>query len=234
MSSAVKYKEKEKLVDKTKSYPLREALALVKQTASAKFDESIDLAMKLGAEPKKHSVRGTVVLPGGSGKAKKVAAITKSDRVSEASEAGADIFGAEDLVDKIKNGFMDFDVLIVTPDMMGAVGKLGRILGPKGLMPNPKSGTVTSELAKTIKEFKGGKTEFKMDKTGALHMILGKASFDTAALEDNFMAALCSILSVKPSGLKGNFIESITVSATMGPGIKIDLKGAIDRAEKAS
>ncbi|NQT29735.1 MAG: 50S ribosomal protein L1 [Candidatus Saganbacteria bacterium] len=234
MPSDKKYKEKEKLVDKTKFYSLSDALALLKQTATAKFDESVDLAMKLGAEPKKHSVRGTVVLPGGSGKAKKIAAITKSDRVAEAAEAGADIFGAEDLVDKIKNGFMDFEVLIVTPDMMGAVGKLGRVLGPKGLMPNPKSGTVTTELAKTIKEFKSGKTEFKMDKTGALHMILGKASFDTAALEGNFLAALVAILSVKPSGLKGNFVESITLSSTMGPGIKIDSRAVIDKAEKAS
>lgn len=234
MPSDKKYKEKEKLVDKTKFYSLSDALALLKQTATAKFDESVDLAMKLGAEPKKHSVRGTVVLPGGAGKAKKIAAITKSDRVAEAAEAGADIFGAEDLVDKIKNGFMDFEVLIVTPDMMGAVGKLGRVLGPKGLMPNPKSGTVTTELAKTIKEFKSGKTEFKMDKTGALHMILGKASFDTAALEGNFLAALVAILSVKPSGLKGNFVESITLSSTMGPGIKIDSRAVIDKAEKAS
>jgi large subunit ribosomal protein L1 len=228
-----KYLEKKKLIEKGKHYALPEALQLVKETARAKFDESIDLAMKLGAEPKKHSVRGTVVLPAGSGKTKKVAVISKADKIKEAEEAGADVVGGEDLAEKIKNGFLDFDVLIVTPDMMGVVGRLGKTLGPKGLMPNPKSGTVTMEIGKTVKEFKGGKTEFKMDKGAALHMVLGKVSFEAADLEKNFMAALSAILQVKPSGLKGNYIESITISGSMGPGIKIDPRVAVEKAERA-
>lgn len=227
-----KYKEKLKLVDRKKTYSLTEALQLVKQTASAKFDETVDLAMKLGVDPKKSSVRGTVMLPGGSGKTKKVAVITKAERAKEAEEAGADMVGADDLVQKVQGGFLDFDVLIVTPDMMGVVGRLGKILGPKGLMPNPKSGTVTNELSKTVKEFKGGKVEFKMDKSAALHMVLGKASFEAASLEKNFNSALAAILQVKPSGLKGNYVQSITVSSSMGPGIKIDPKVALDASAK--
>lgn len=232
-STGKKYLEKKKLVEKGKLYGLQEAIQLVKQTAGAKFDESVDLAMKLGVEPKKHSIRGTVVLPAGSGQTKKVAVITKPDKVKEAEAAGADVVGGDDLAEKIKNGFFGFDILIVTPDMMATVGRLGKVLGPKGLMPNPKSGTVTTDVAKTVKEFKGGKTEFKMDKGSALHMVLGKISFGAADLEKNFLAALNAILHMKPSGLKGNYIESITISGTMGPGIKIDSRLAIDKAEKA-
>jgi large subunit ribosomal protein L1 len=228
-----KYLEKKKLVEKGKVYSPKEGLQLVKQTARAKFDESIDLAMKLGVEPKKHSVRGTVVLPAGSGQTKKVAVVSKADKIKEAEEAGADVVGSDDLIEKIKKGFLGFDVLIVSPDMMGALGKLGKILGPKGLMPNPKSGTVTMEIGKTVKEFKTGKTEFKMDKGAALHMVLGKVSFEAADLEKNFMAALTAIMAVKPSGLKGNYIESITISGTMGPGIQIDPRVAASKAEKA-
>lgn len=228
-----KYKEKIKLVDRRKFYSTVEAVELVKKAAGAKFDESVDLAMKLGADPKKHSVRGTVLLPAGSGKTKKIAVITKDSKIKEAEDAGADIVGSDDLVEKISKGWLDFDVLIVTPDVMGQVGKLGKVLGPKGLMPNPKSGTVTMELAKTVKEFKGGKTEFKMDKTSALHMILGKVSFEAKALEGNFNAALSAIWHVKPSGLKSAFIESITLSSTMGPGVKIDPKLVIDQVEKS-
>jgi large subunit ribosomal protein L1 len=228
MPRGKKFKEKEKLVDKEKFYAPAEAMQLLKQAAPAKFDESVDLAMKLGVDPKKSSVRGTVMLPGGSGKTKKVAVITKADKFKEAEEAGADLVGGDDLVEKIKNGFLDFDILIVTPDMMGSVGRLGKILGPKGLMPNPKSGTVTADIGKTVKEFKGGKVEFKMDKSAALHMILGKASFEPGALEKNFQAALAAVLQVKPSGLKGNYVQSITVSSSMGPGIKIDPKVAAE------
>lgn len=228
------YKEKVKLVDKEKYYSLTEALQLLKQTVRAKFDESIDLAMKLGADSKKHSVRGTVMLPGGSGKSKRVAVVAKADKVKEAEEAGAAVAGGDDLVEKIQKGFLDFDVLVVTPDMMAAVGKLGKVLGPKGLMPNPKTGTVTFDIGKTVNEYKGGKVEFKMDKTGALHMVLGKVSFDAAALEQNFLAAVSAIMKVKPSGLKVNFIQSITISGTMGPGIKIDAKAAQERVEASS
>ena len=226
-----KYQEKDKLVAKEKVYSLSEACALVKQTARDKFDETIDLAMKLGVDAKKHSVRGTVMLPGGSGKSKKVAVIAKADKVKEAQDAGADVAGSDDLVAKIQGGFLGFDILIVTPDMMATVGKLGKVLGPKGLMPNPKSGTVTMEIEKTVKEFKGGKVEFKMDKNAALHMVLGKVSFEAAALEKNFHAALEAILHVKPNGLKNVYIQSITVSTTMGPGIKIDAKAAQEKVE---
>ncbi|MDD5382962.1 MAG: 50S ribosomal protein L1 [Candidatus Margulisbacteria bacterium] len=227
-----KYQEKEKLVEKNKFYRPTEALQLVKRTARTKFDESVDLAMKLGVDPKKHSVRGTVLLPAGSGKSKKVAVIAKADKIKEAEEAGADLCGGDDLVGKIQNGFLDFDILIVTPDMMGAVGKLGKVLGPKGLMPNPKTGTVTMEIEKTVKEFKGGKVEFKMDKNSALHMLLGKVSFEAEALEKNFSAALEAILHVKPTGLKGSFVQSITVSSTMGPGVKIDPKIVLEQEKQ--
>jgi len=220
------------LVDQLKLYPPVEALQLVKKTASTKFDETVDLAMKLGVDVKKNpSVRGTVSLPAGSGKSKKIAVLTKPDHFKEAEQAGAVVVGSEDLIEKIKNGFMDFDILIATPDMMGAAGKLGKILGTKGLMPNPKAGTVTPEVGKAVKEFKGGKVEFKMDKGGALHMVLGKASFTPDALLQNFKAAVSAINHVKPSGLKGAYIRSITISSTMGPGIKVDMKKALDEVE---
>jgi large subunit ribosomal protein L1 len=232
MKNSKKYRETEKLVDRSKLYSPAEAFKLVKQTARTKFDESVDLSMKLGVDVKKNpSVRGTVALPAGSGKTKKIAVLTKPERFKEAEQAGADLVGSEDLVEKIKNGFLDFDILIATPDMMGAAGKLGKILGTKGLMPNPKSGTVSPEVGKTVKEFKGGKVEFKMDKGGALHMILGKVSFSEEALGQNFKAALSSINHVKPSGLKGAFIKSITLSATMGPGIKVDTRRALEEVE---
>ncbi|MBN2057516.1 MAG: 50S ribosomal protein L1 [Candidatus Saganbacteria bacterium] len=228
-----KYSEKKKMVEAGKFYSLSEAIKLIKQAAFAKFDESIDLAMKLNADPKKHSVRGTVVLPAGSGKTKKVAVITKGAKVAEAETAGADIIGSDDLVEKIQKGFLDFDVLIVSPDMMAVVGKLGKVLGPKGMMPNPKTGTVTMEIGKAVKEFKGGKTEFKMDKTSALHMILGKVSFEAADLEKNFLASIAAINHTKPSGTKGYFMKSVTLSSTMGPGVKIDPKFVAEKVEKA-
>lgn len=227
-----KFQAKAELVDRKNYYAPKEALDLLKQTIWAKFDESVDLAIKLGVDPKKNSIRGTVTLPAGSGKSKKVAVIAKDDKVKEAEEAGADVAGSDELVKKISDGFLDFDILIATPDMMGAMGKLGKVLGPKGLMPNPKSGTVTQDVAKTVKDFKGGKVEFKMDKTGALHMILGKVSFEAKALEDNFFAALGAISAQKPSGLKKPYLQSITVSSTMGPGIKISPKVVADKLEK--
>jgi len=229
MDRGKKYKEKVKLVDREKLHSIEEAFQMVKQASWAKFDETVDLAIKLGVDPKKNAVRSTVSLPAGSGKTKRVAVITKPDKIKEAEEAKADVVGSEDLVEKIKNGFFDFDVLIVTPDMMGAVGKLGKILGPKGLMPNPKTGTVTSDIAKTIKEFKGGKIEFRVDKGAVLHMILGKVSFEPSALKSNFLAVLSAVAHAKPSGFKGNYIQSITVSSSMGPGVKIDHKLALEK-----
>lgn len=215
--------------EERKLYPLAEAIKMVKENVRAKFDESVDLAMKLGVDIKKNpSVRGTVTLPAGSGKTKKVAVITSAGRVKDALDAGADVAGAEDLIEKIKNGFLGFDVLIASPDMMAALGKLGKTLGTKGLMPNPKAGTVTPEITKAVKEFKGGKAEFKMDKGGAMHMLLGKVSFSPEDLEKNFRAAISAINQVKPSGLKGAFIQSITLSSTMGPGIKVNLKEVLE------
>jgi len=210
-----------KLVDPKKQYNIAEAIDLMKKAAFAKFDESVDLAMKLSADPKKHSIRGTVMLPGGSGKSKKVAVITKADKVKEVEAAGADLVGSDDLVEKIQKGFLDFDILIVSPDMMAQVGKLGKVLGPKGLMPNPKTGTVTMELAKAVAEFKSGKVEFRMDKGGALHIILGKLSFDAANIKKNFDAVVAAIMATKPSGLKTAFVQSMAISSTMGPSIKL-------------
>jgi len=233
MTNGKNYREKERLVDKQKLYKPEEAFKLLKQTTRAKFDETVDLAMKLGVDTKKNpSVRGTVALPAGSGKTKKVAVITRPDRLREAEAAGAEVVGGEDLIEKIKGGFLGFDILIASPDMMALVGKLGKILGTKGLMPNPKSGTVTPEVGKAVQEFKGGKVEFKMDKGGAMHMVLGKASFTSEALMQNFIAAVSAVNHARPSGLKGSFIRSVTVSSTMGPGIKVDPRVALEEVEK--
>jgi large subunit ribosomal protein L1 len=229
MNRGKKYKEKFKLVDREKLYSIDEAFQMIKQASWAKFDETIDLAIKLGVDPKKNPIRSTVSLPAGSGKTKKIAVITKPDKIKEAEEAKADVVGSEDLVEKIKNGFFDFDILIVTPDMMGVVGRLGKILGPKGLMPNPKTGTVTTDIAKTVKEFKGGKIEFRVDKGAVLHMILGKLSFEPSALESNFLTVLSAVVHARPHGFKGIYIRSITVSSSMGAGIKIDPKQALEK-----
>jgi large subunit ribosomal protein L1 len=221
-----KFTEKAKLVDRTKVYSPDDALKLVKGAAFAKFDETVDLTIVLGIDLKKggETVRGTVALPAGTGKSVRVGVIAKGDKITEAQGAGADFAGSDDLVQKISGGWLDFDVLIATPDMMGAVGRLGKLLGQKGLMPNPKSGTVTFDVAKTVKEFKGGKIEFKADKTGVLHLKSGKVSFDEAALLKNFHAIFEAINKARPASTKGTFIKSVTVSSTMGPGIKVDTK----------
>jgi large subunit ribosomal protein L1 len=224
-----KFKEKEKLVEPGRAYLPKEAVELMPKLARAKFDETVDLALKLGVDVVKNpSVRGTINLPAGSGKSKKVGVITRADRVQEAVDAGAHVAGAEDLVEKIRNGFMDFDVLIATPDMMATVGKLGKILGTKGLMPNPKSGTVTPEISKAVKEFQGGKVEFKMDKGGAVHLGIGKVSFAGDALLKNLKAAVAAINAARPSGFKGTFIQSVTLSPTMGPGVKVDSRSILE------
>ncbi|MDD5594311.1 MAG: 50S ribosomal protein L1 [Candidatus Margulisbacteria bacterium] len=229
MTNGKTYREKLKLVDREKLYSPADALALLPKTTRAKFDESVDLAVKLGVDTVKNpSVRGTVALPAGSGKARRVAVITRPDRVKEAEEAGAVAAGGADMIEKIKGGFLGFDVLIASPDMMPEVGKLGKILGTKGLMPNPKSGTVTPEIGKAVREFQGGKVEFKMDKGGVVHLGIGKASFKPEALHQNLTAVLSALNHVKPSGLKGAYIKSITLSSTMGPGIKVDPGQALD------
>lgn len=220
-----KYQEKKKLVEEGKTFSLAEAVTLVKKTAPAKFDETVGLAVRLGVDPKKTDqlVRGTVALPAGTGKKVRVLVITKSERVKEAEKAGADLAGAEEMVEKIQKGFLDFDLIIATPDMMGAVGKLGKILGPKGLMPSPKSGTVTPDIAKAVAEFKAGKLEFKLDKGGNINLAVGKVSFAEPMLLDNLKKVLEAIMAAKPSGFKGIYLKRITLSSTMGPGIPVTL-----------
>ncbi len=221
-----KFEEKTKLVNKGSVYSPDEALKLVKQTSFAKFDETIDLTLVLNIDVKKsgENVRGTVVLPAGIGKKVRVGVIAKGDKITEAEQAGADFVGSDDLIAKIQGGWLDFDVLIATPDMMGSVGRLGKLLGVKGLMPNPKSGTVTFDVGKTVKEFKAGKIEFKADKTGVLHLKIGKVSFDEPALQKNFNTIMEAVNKAKPSSVKGVYLKSITLSSTMGPAVKVDAR----------
>lgn len=206
------------------AYPLREAVELAKTTSVGKFDASVDLAVRLGVDPK-HSdqmVRGSVVLPHGAGKTVTIVVFAKGDKDREAREAGADHVGAEDLSEKITKGWMEFDRVVATPDLMGLVGRLGKILGPRGLMPNPKTGTVTFDLARAIREIRQGKVEYKVEKAGIVHVPVGKVSFDAAKLYDNAQSVLDSIMKAKPAAAKGTYLRSISVSATMGPGIRVD------------
>jgi len=225
-----RYLEVRKLVDRTKFYDLDEAVELVKKTATAKFDETIELHLVTNIDyrkPEQH-VRGTITLPHGTGKEVKVLVFAKGDKAKEALEAGADYVGAEELVEKIeKEGFVDFDVAIATPDMMKVVGRLGKILGPRGLMPSPKSGTVTQEIAETVKEFKKGRIEVKTDKTGNIHIPVGKRSFDNEKLKENIKAAIEQIMTMRPAGVKGQFIRKAVLASTMGPGIKLNLQSII-------
>ena len=220
-----KYLEALKLIDKEKLYDVDEALSLVLKTASAKFDETVELAMRLGVDPRHadQQVRGTVVLPNGTGKSVKVLVLAKGDKVKEALEAGADYAGGDEYVEKIKNeNWFDFDVVIATPDMMGVVGKIGRILGPKGLMPNPKSGTVTFELANAIKDTKAGKVEYRVDKAAIINVPIGKVSFGQEKLAENSKTISEAVIKAKPASAKGKYLKSVTVSTTMGPGIRLN------------
>ena len=205
-------------------YGLADAVKLVRDVRYAKFDESVDLAMLLGVDPKHadQMVRGTVVLPHGTGKSKRVAVIAAGDKFKEAQEAGADHVGGEDLVEKIQGGFLEFEALVATPDMMRLVGKLGKVLGPKGLMPNPKAGTVTMEVGRAVREIKGGKIEFRVDKTAIIHAPIGKISFDERKLEENASAFIKAVLKAKPAAAKGKYFRTVSVSSTMGPGVEID------------
>src|SRR5438093_1417624 len=207
-----------------RAYTIEEAIPLVQKVKYAKFDETVEMSLRLGVDPKHadQMVRGTVVLPHGLGKSKKVLAIASGDKQKEAQDAGADIVGGEELVEKIQGGFMDFEAVVATPDMMRAVGKLGKVLGPRGLMPNPKTGTVSVEIGRAIKEIKAGKVEFRVDKTGIIHAPVGKMSFQGDALIANAHALVDSIVKAKPAAAKGKFLRSVTVSSTMGPGVKID------------
>ncbi|TYP58729.1 50S ribosomal protein L1 [Thermosediminibacter litoriperuensis] len=225
------YLEALKLVDKTRLYEPREAVELAIQTANKKFDETIEVAVRLGVDPRHadQQVRSTVVLPHGTGKTARVLVFAKGEKATEAEQAGADYVGAEDLIAKIEGGFLDFDVAVATPDMMGAVGKLGRILGPKGLMPNPKAGTVTFDVGKAVKEIKAGKIEYRVDKTGIVHAPIGKKSFGPDKLLDNFTALMESIIKAKPAAAKGTYIKSVVISSTMGPGIKINPMKVVEK-----
>ncbi|MFZ5826148.1 MAG: 50S ribosomal protein L1 [Bacillota bacterium] len=219
-----KYQEAAKLIDRAKLYDPTEALELVKKSATAKFDETIEVSFRLGVDPRHadQQVRGAVVLPGGTGKAVRVLVFAKGEKIKEAEAAGADVVGAEELVTKIQEGWLDFDVAVATPDMMGVVGKLGRILGPRGLMPNPKTGTVTFDVAGAIKEIKAGKVEYRTDKAGIIAAPIGKASFDDDRLAQNFRALSDALVRAKPAAAKGQYMKSITISSTMGPGIKVN------------
>ena len=225
MKRGKRYLESVKLVDKTKLYDPAEALDLVKKTARAKFDETVEVHVKLGVDSRHadQQVRGAVVLPHGTGRTVRVLVFAKGDKAKEAEQAGADYVGAEDLVAKIQNeNWFEFDVVVATPDMMGVVGRLGKILGPKGLMPNPKAGTVTMDVARSIAEIKAGKIEYRLDKTNIIHCPIGKASFDLEKLVDNFRTLLGAIIKAKPAAAKGQYLRSVVVSSTMGPGIKVN------------
>lgn len=219
-----KYTEAAKQVDRAKLYDPAEALELVKKAAVAKFDETVEISIRLGVDPRHadQQIRGAVVLPGGIGKAVRVAVFAKADKAKEAEAAGADFVGAEDLIAKVQGGWLDFDVAVATPDMMGMVGKLGRVLGPRGLMPNPKTGTVTFDVTNAVKEIKAGKVEYRTDKAGIVAAPIGKASFDAEKLGANFKAFMDAILRAKPAAAKGVYLKSITISSTMGPGVRVN------------
>jgi large subunit ribosomal protein L1 len=224
MKRSKRYNTIVKKIDQTKNYSIEDAVSRVKEMASAKFIESVDIAVRLGVDPKKadQAIRGTVALPYGIGKAVRVLVIAKPPKDEEAKAAGADHAGYQDYIQKIQQGWADVDVIIATPDVMGDVGKLGKILGPRGLMPNPKSGTVTMDVGKAVKEVKAGKIEFRVDKAGILHAIVGKVNFEPEKLVENIKAFLSTVVRVKPATAKGQYIKSITISSTMGPGVHID------------
>ncbi|MBR5943386.1 MAG: 50S ribosomal protein L1 [Lachnospiraceae bacterium] len=224
MKHGKKYIEAAKLVDRATYYEPEEALALVKKTATAKFDETVEVHIRTGCDGRhaEQQIRGAVVLPNGTGKTVRVLVFAKGDKVNEAEAAGADHVGGEELIPKIQNdGWLDFDVVVATPDMMGVVGRLGKVLGPKGLMPNPKAGTVTMDVAKAIADIKAGKIEYRLDKTNIVHAPIGKASFTEDQLNENYKALIDAILKAKPSSLKGQYLKSVTVTSTMGPGVKV-------------
>ena len=219
-----KYLEAVKLVDRTKAYPVAEAIELAKKTNTAKFDATLEVAFRLGVDPKKadQQIRGAVVLPNGTGKTQRVLVFAKGEKVKEAEAAGADYVGDSEYNNQIQQGWFEFDVIVATPDMMGEVGKLGRVLGPKGLMPNPKTGTVTFDVTRAVNEIKAGKVEYRVDKAGNIHVPVGKVSFDNEKLIENFTTIFETMVKVKPVAAKGTYMKNVTVTSTMGPGIKVD------------
>ena len=225
MKKGKKYTEAAKLIDRTMTYDPAEAVALVKKAATAKFDETVEAHIRTGCDGRhaEQQIRGAVVLPHGTGKTVRVLVFAKGDKANEAEAAGADYVGGEELIPKIQNdGWFEFDVVVATPDMMGVVGRLGRVLGPKGLMPNPKAGTVTMDVTKAINEIKAGKIEYRLDKTNIVHVPVGKVSFTEEQLADNFQAIMDAIVKAKPSSLKGTYLKNITLASTMGPGVKVN------------
>ncbi|MGL5296499.1 MAG: 50S ribosomal protein L1 [Culicoidibacterales bacterium] len=218
-----KYVEAAKLVDTTIAYNVTEAIELAKKTNTAKFDASVDVAFRLGVDPRQadQQIRGAVVLPNGTGKTARIAVFARGERAKEAEAAGADFVGDLDLVQKVQQGWLDFDVAVATPDMMAEVGKLGRVLGPRGLMPNPKTGTVTMDVTKAINEIKAGKVEYRVDKVGNVHVPIGRASFDTEKLVENFNTIYSTLLRAKPAAAKGTYMKNVAVSTTMGPGVRV-------------
>ncbi len=226
MKHGKKYQEAAKLVDRTMQYDTAEAIALVKKTATAKFDETVEVHIRTGCDGRhaEQQIRGAVVLPNGTGRTVRVLVFAKGDKVNEAEAAGADHVGGEELIPKIQNeGWLDFDVVVATPDMMGVVGRLGKVLGPKGLMPNPKAGTVTMDVTKAINDIKAGKIEYRLDKANIIHVPVGKISFEESKLQENFDALMEAIVKAKPSALKGQYLKSITLATTMGPGVKVNV-----------
>lgn len=221
-----KFNEAAKLVDRTKTYPYEEAVALAKKTSVTKFDASIEASFFLNVDPRQaeQNIRGAMVLPNGTGRSQRVLVITQGPKEDEAKEAGADFVGGKDMIEQIQGGWMDFDIIVATPDMMGELGKLGKVLGPRGLMPNPKTGTVTTNIAQAVEEIKKGKIEYRVDKDGNLNVLIGKASFTDEALAQNFKALYDQLVRVKPNTVKGAFIKSCTVASTMGPGVKVTIE----------
>ena len=213
-------------IDRLKSYSVTEAVPLLKNMAAAKFDETVELAVNLGVDPKHadQAIRGTVSLPNGTGKDVKILVIAKGDNIDKAKDAGADYYGAEEYLEKIKGGWTDVDVIVSTPDMMAEVGRLGQILGPRGLMPNPKSGTVSNDVSKAVNELKAGKIEFRVDKEGIIHVGIGKLSFEADKIVENFNTFMDAIIKAKPNSLKGKYVKKVSISSTMGPGLKLDVE----------
>jgi large subunit ribosomal protein L1 len=219
-----KYRDAAAALDSERAYPPEEAVSAVRKTSTAKFDESIEAHIRLGVDPRHadQMVRSSVVLPHGTGRTRRIAVFATGEKAKEALDAGADLVGGDDLVKKVQAGEIDFDIALATPDLMGAVGRLGKVLGPRGLMPNPKAGTVTFDIAKAVRDVQGGRVEFRVDRAGIIHAAIGKASFDDAKLKDNFAALMDAIVRAKPSAAKGTYVKTVTLAATMGPGVAVD------------
>jgi len=239
MKRSKAYRKADELIESAKLYTPAEAVALARKTSTTKFDPTVEVALRLGVDPRKadQMVRGTVNLPHGTGKTARVLVFATGDRAAEAEAAGADYVGADDLIERIQGGFLDFDAVVATPDLMGKVGRLGRVLGPRGLMPNPKTGTVTADVGKAVSDIKGGKIEFRVDRHGNLHFVIGKASFTDRALVENYAAAIDEVVRLKPAAAKGRYVKKVTFTTTMGPGVPVDpglTRGLADELEEVA